>query len=158
MEEKKQEISKMEVEEKIEVKKEVREGKAERKSTVRSVPDRTFLTLPPPSKDILVSTGQEDQGHYAPAPSCPMDVDLTKNPENYQKINEWVLNHLPLKEEQKKSIIGELLTEARRGEISKNILIFRTELVKKEKEKKKKKKKTSRKGVKDHNSKPHVEV
>ncbi len=89
--------------------------------------------------------------HYAPCPA-PTGGDITRD----RAINEWVLNHLPLKEEEKKKLMQELYLEQRKHEILSESLTMRSKnfqlLQEKEKEKQQEqdeKDKGHRIGVKD---------
>lgn len=92
-------------------------------SDIKHSSDRTCLTLPPYDKDLLMSTGESDNGHYSTMPMIPFDEDISKNKE----ANEWVLNHLPLTGEQKDVIIVDLSKD----KIGQNMKEMREELLKK---------------------------
>lgn len=68
--------------------------------------------------------------HYAP---CPTQTggDIARD----RAINEWVLNHLPLSEEQKKQLIHEMNVEQRKNEILAESLTMRSKNFKALKEK-----------------------
>jgi hypothetical protein len=92
--------------------------------------------------------------HYAPCPALSA-ADISKD----HAINEWVLNHLPLSEEQKQGLMRSLTLDKRRKEMLDESLTVRSQSLKllKEKEQERlraeeEKKKNHRQGVKERSS------
>jgi hypothetical protein len=89
--------------------------------------------------------------HYAPCPHMTAS-DIAKD----QAINEWVLNHLPLTEEQKQNLMRSLTLDKRRKEMLDESLTIRSQNIRSLHEKEKQrlaaedeKKKDHRRGIKE---------
>lgn len=66
--------------------------------------DRYAAQLPTGDNDCWKSTPEGKTQHYDPMPIAAFDEDLSKN----HAIQEWLLNHLPLKQEQKEKLVEDL--------------------------------------------------
>lgn len=64
----------------------------------------SFSQIPSGDNDCWQSTSEGKTQHYDPMPLAAFNEDLSQN----QAIQEWALNHLPLQQEQKKTMIDEL--------------------------------------------------
>lgn len=69
--------------------------------------DRYAAQLPTGDNDCWKSTPEGKTKHYQPMPIAAFDEDLSKN----HAIQEWFLNHLPLKEDQKEKLRDDLVED-----------------------------------------------
>jgi len=83
--------------------------------------------------------------HYAPCPA-PSGGDIARD----RAINEWVLNHLPLKEEEKKKLMDDLYLEQRKHEILSESLTMRSKNLQRLQEKEKEKQQEQEETDKGH--------
>ena len=83
--------------------------------------------------------------HYSPCPP-PSTGDIARD----HAINEWVFNHLPLSEEQKKSLMHNLNLERRKSEIMAESLTMRSKNLKALQEKEKERLRSEHEEEKGH--------
>ena len=124
------------------------------KVTDKDVPDPIcFVT----KNDISIPFIRDDAKfnvYYETKHDRPCPRGLGEDVSKDKEVNEWVLNHLPLKEDEKKALLHQLKLDQLKNDRKEEVEGLKEDTLKAKKSKKKMSREVGREGVKEkHNSK-----